>query len=376
LAAAGGGGGGGGGGGDDEGGGWDDDLDLDDLDDGTAAAPSASDGGAGGGGGGSGGDFFAAPTAGTPAASSWVANSSHAADHSAAGSYETAMQLLNRQVAVVAFEPLKPHFTAIFAGAAASVPGLPLAPSMKSPLQRNAHERNPEGGGLPSVALKMKNLIERLKLAYKAFSKGSFPEAKEQFDYILCAIPLVVAESRAESSEIKDLVGVCREYLTAIRLKTAIADEKAPTRQTELAAYFTHCALQPSHLVLALRMAMVYSFKLKNFITAAGFARRLLELPDVASEKNADVRSKAQKVLQKSEQMARNEHQLEYDERNPFTIDCGSLTAIYRGSPIVRCSYCASGFGPEMKGKLCTTCGIAAVGVETLGLVTMVAARR
>jgi hypothetical protein len=36
------------------------------------------------------------------------------------------------------------------------------------------------------------------------------------------------------------------------------------------------------------------------------------------SEKNADARGKAQKVLQKSEQQGRNEFTIDYDERNPF----------------------------------------------------------
>ena len=58
---------------------------------------------------------------------------------------------------------------------------------------------------------------------------------------------------------------ICREYKTAIRLKAAIAalppdDAK---RQIELAAYFTHCAFQPAHLLLALRMAMVAAFKVR-----------------------------------------------------------------------------------------------------------------
>ena len=118
------------------------------------------------------------------------------------------------------------------------------------------------------------------------------------------------------------------------------------------------------------------SFKAKNFITAAGFARRLLELPDVASEKNAQVRSKAQKVLQKSEAQARNEHELEYDERNPFVINCADLKPIYRGAPLVRCAFCNSAYLPEFKGKVCVTCGLSLVGVETLGLVTMGQASR
>jgi coatomer protein complex subunit alpha (xenin) len=51
-----------------------------------------------------------------------------------------------------------------------------------------------------------------------------------------------------------------------------------PVRNMELSAYFTHCSLQPGHLQLTLRSAMNAAFKFKNFVTAASFARRLLEL--------------------------------------------------------------------------------------------------
>ena len=37
---------------------------------------------------------------------------------------------------------------------------------------------------------------------------------------------------------------------------------------------------------------------------------------------------------------------------------------------MVKCSYCGSGYGPGCKDALCVTCGIAQVGLETLGLVT------
>jgi len=50
------------------------------------------------------------------------------------------------------------------------------------------------------------------------------------------------------------------------------------TRVAELAAYFTHCRLQPIHLMLSLRSAMNIHYKIKNFKTASSFARRLLEL--------------------------------------------------------------------------------------------------
>ena len=96
----------------------------------------------------------------------------------------------------------------------------------------------------------------------------------------------------------------------------------------------------------------------------------------MSSERNADSRSKAQKVVQKSEKEGRNEVAIDYDERNPFSVCCATLKPIYKGSPSVKCSYCASTYTPGAKGKLCETCGLSTIGVETVGLVTQSVAQR
>lgn len=60
-----------------------------------------------------------------------------------------------------------------------------------------------------------------------------------------------------------------------------------PSSLMQMAAYFTHSNLQPVHMILVLRTALNLFFKLKNFKTAATFARRLLELgpkPEVAQQ--------------------------------------------------------------------------------------------
>merc|ERR1712060_891948 len=144
------------------------------------------------------------------------------------------------------------------------------------------------------------------------------------------------------------MLDVCREYITWVRIKGAMSEcAKDPARSTELSAYFTHCNLQPVHLLLALRSAMGTAFKHKNYILAASFARRLLELPDMSSERNADLRTKATRVLQKSEQMARNEHTLNYDESKTFVIDCRTFLPIYAGEKYIDCSYCGSSYKDE-----------------------------
>jgi len=315
---------------------------------------------------------FTMPTAGRPAAGCWVANSSCAADHLAAGGASSAMQLLNRQIAASDFSVLKDPMLGCYLGAMLSVPGVPGSGSMSIPLLRNDSAGHPGAESLPRTALKMRHLVLGIKMGYKYFQGGKFNDSKSTFSEVLKKIPLVVTDSKAEAAEMKEMLEICREYITAIRIKGEMSQAAAdPVRSTELSAYFTHCNLQPMHLLLALRSAMGSAFKHKNFITAAGFARRLLELPDMNSERNADLRVKATKVLQKSEQMARNMHTLNYDESKSFSIDCKDFVPVYSGDNSEKCSYCGSVYtGEDMKGKVCLTCNFSAVGTKTIGLVT------
>jgi coatomer subunit alpha len=238
-------------------------------------------------------------------------------------------------------------------------------------LLRNDKGGHPGNASLPRTFLSFANLVDGVRNGYKLFQGGKFNDSKAAFVDVLTKIPLVVTSS-SEENEMKEMLSICREYITAIRIKGAISDAASdPVRATELSAYFTHCNLQPAHLLLALRSAMGTAFKHKNYILAASFARRLLELPDMSSERNADLKLKAQKVRQKSEQIARNEHELNYDETKSFKIDCHDFVPIYAGQPSVACPYCGSEYADaEMHDKLCDTCGLSQVGIKTLGLVT------
>merc|ERR1711862_144079 len=219
----------------------------------------------------------------------------------------------------------------------------------------------------------IQQLVTGIRTGYRAFQTGKFNDAKAAFTQVLTNIPFVITESRSQSNEVKEMLDVSREYITAIRIKGAMSEcAKDPARSTELSAYFTHCNLQPVHLLLALRSAMGTAFKHKNYILAASFARRLLELPDMSSERNADLRVKASKVLQKSEQMARNEHTLNYNENASFSIDCKSFEPVYDLSESIQCSYCGSVYKltSNMLHKTCLTCLFSSVGEKTIGLVT------
>lgn len=351
---------------DDGDGGWDDDLDLGGFEDESPKAKKKT------------ADLsefhdqedFSLPPAGKSALECWVSNSSHAADHASAGSISSACQLLHRQIAASNFEALKPSILGSYYAAMSYSPGLPGFGNLPIPLMRNDGTGHPGAKSLPLANCTIKLLKERVRTGHKAFQGGKFGDSKSAFENVLLLIPFCVTSNRSEASEVKELVEVAREYITAIRIKNAMAESVGnPARMTELSAYFTHCNLLPQHLLLALRSAMGTAFKSKNFITAASFARRLLELPDMKSERNADLRVKATKVLQKSEAMARNEHTLNYNDSTIFRINCSELIPMQSGEG-VECPYCGSVYSNEMRGKDCLTCKVSKIGVETIGLVT------
>eukprot|EP00741_Cyanophora_paradoxa_P009442 tig00000144_g9146.t1 len=346
--------------GDSGGGGWDmeEDLVIPDV----PAGPSGSGAKAGG----AGKEYYVPPTAGVSASQYWQQHSQLAAEHCAAGSFESAMQLLHSQLGVVNFAPFKQHFMAIYLGAHGGFAGTPSAPAVRFPILRNMPEHPPTRGGggpvgSPAVALSLPPLVERLRLAYKAVTEGKFSEASALFQYIVTALPLVTVDSRDDANEIKELVGICREYLLAMRIEAQRkASAENAVRACELAAYFTHCNLQPMHLQLALRSAMNAAYKIKNFLTAASFCKRLLELnpkPEVAAQ--------ARKMLQLCDATPNNAEQLRYDDRQSFQICCVSLVPIAKGQPSVRCPYTAAAALPEHKGSVCPITGFTALGAES-----------
>lgn len=307
--------------------------------------------------------FFVTPNPGIPTSQKWVQRSSLAAEHAAAGAFDTAMRLLSRQLGIKNFGPLRQGCLDLFTGSYSSLPALASAPVVVLGLEKFAAE-SPSAPGQPALIYKLSTLEDKLKAAYKTTTEGKFTEALKLFLNILHTIPLVVVDSRKEVDEVKELLGIAKEYTLALRIELKRKETKDdPARQAELAAYFTHCNLQPTHTKLSLQAAMSTCFKLKNYNTTATFCRRLLNLNPTAT-----VAQKARQVLQACEKNPKDEVQLNYDPRNPFVV-CGStLTPIYRNSREVVCPYCAASFVPETAGKLCPVCDLATIGADATGL--------
>lgn len=340
-----------------EGGGWDMDDDIKaDLDaeiSQAAAQETAS---------------FVAPTPGTNESTVWTQNSPLAADHIAAGSFESAMQTLNRQVGVVNFEPLKTHFLSIYQASRIQVSAIASTPSLSANIRRNPEESNARAS-LPAVVFDFQNIVNKqLQLGYKSFTAGRLAAAATQFKTILRSVLFTVVSNKSEADEVDQLIDICREYIVGLALEQRRRTQTSDVKHAlELAAYFTHCQLQTPHLQLALRQATKQAFKVKNFSTASQFARRLLELapPKTVADEARQIQSVAERTL-------RDEIDINYDQYNPFVVCTITFEPIYKGSPKSECPFCHASYKPECEGKLCTVCEVSQIGANATGLRVMI----
>ncbi|KAF5329996.1 hypothetical protein D9611_010428 [Ephemerocybe angulata] len=297
----------------------------------------------------------------------WVRNSPLAADHVAAGSFETAMQLLTRQFGVVNFAPLKPLFVSIYRSAHVYLTTLPSLPPLALHLRRNPSESSPSKV-LPIAVRSLQSVRAELLEGYRSVSGNKLADAQTIFRSVLEALLLVVLTSDDEARQWRETVTAAREYLLGVTIeleRRRVAEEEPANqiRNLELAAYFTHCQLQPPHLQIALRSAIGIFAKANNHAQAARFARRLIELnPD------PKIVSQARQRIAAGERNPINSVTIAYDEFTPFDICAATYTPIYRGSPVVRCPYTDAAFQPQFKGQLEPLTKLTEIGAAASGL--------
>ncbi|XP_037043594.1 coatomer subunit alpha isoform X2 [Bradysia coprophila] len=315
----------------------------------------------------SGGGGYEAPTRGIAQSQVWANNTNLIGDHLRAGSFESAFRLLNDQVGVVDFTAFKPLFMALFNASRTSFSALPNLSPLAGYPQRNWKEINAKKAN-PTIGVKLNDLVQRLQVCYQLTTGGKFTEAIQKLQSILMSIPLLVVENRQEIAEAQQLLSICREYIVGLKMETTRKGLPNDTieqrkRHCEMAAYFSHCNIQPVHQILTLRTALNMFFKLKNYKTAASFARRLLEMgprPEVAQQ--------ARKILQACEVSPVDEHELQYDEHNPFNLCAYTYRPIYKGKPEEKCPLCGASYNPSFKGVACNVCEVSEIGKDVIGL--------
>ncbi|KAG6422659.1 hypothetical protein SASPL_113036 [Salvia splendens] len=96
--------------------------------------------------------------------------------------------------------------------------------------------------------------------------------AIEHFVSIIHTIPLPAVERRRDVDEVKEMLIRAKEYILGLRIDLKRREVKDdPVREQELAALFTHCKLEVSHLRVALASAMFVCYNAKNLSAAANY---------------------------------------------------------------------------------------------------------
>ncbi|KAL1757481.1 coatomer WD associated region-domain-containing protein [Schizophyllum commune] len=297
----------------------------------------------------------------------WVRNSPLAADHVSAGSFDTAMQALNRQLGVVNFAPLKPLFLATYRAAHTYLTPVASLPPLQLHVRRNPNESAPSKV-LPVAAKSLQAVRAELTEGYRFFSLAKFTDARDTFRRVLQSLLLVVLSSDSEAKLWRETVTSAREYLlgVSIELERRRVEKEEPEnvrRDLELAAYLTHCQLLPPHMQIALRSAIGRFSKANNQADAAKFARRLLELkPD------PKIVAQARQKIAAGDRNPRNAVEVTYDEFTSFEICAASYTPIYKGTAAVHCPYTDAAYLPQYKGQLDPLTELTEIGATATGL--------
>ncbi len=224
--------------------------------------------------------------AGSSEADLWARNSPLAADHVAGGSFETAMQLLNRQVGAVNLAPLKPRFLEIYQASKSYLPASAGLPPLVNYVRRTVEESDPRKV-LPIIPRDLEYLATNdVQRGYDAMRTNKLDEGLKIFKGVLHAVLINAVGSESEVAEAKKLITSASEYTVAMsieisrrKLGAQDAVNKNPQllkRSLELSAYFTIPKIEVPHRQLALLNAMTLAFRSKNYNSALSFANRIL----------------------------------------------------------------------------------------------------
>lgn len=224
--------------------------------------------------------------AGSSEADLWARNSPLAVDHVAGGSFETAMQLLNRQVGAVNFAPLKPRFLEVYQASKTYLPASAGLPSLVNYVRRTVEETDPRSV-LPIIPRDLEYLAANdLQRGYDAMKANKLEDGVRIFKGILHAVLINAVGSESEVAEARKLIASACEYTVAMSIElgrralgTPDVVSKNPEllkRSLELSAYFTIPKIEVPHRQLALLNAMNLALRSKNYNSALSFANRIL----------------------------------------------------------------------------------------------------
>lgn len=227
--------------------------------------------------------------AGSSEADLWTRNSPLAADHAAAGSFDSAMNLLNRQIGAVNFKPLEERFMEIYGASRTFLPANAGMPPLINFVRRTPNETDSRKI-LPLIPRDLESVQSGELAAGKTAMKGNkLEDGIASFKKALHLLMVNAASSQAQVQEAQQAVQQAAQYVLAMSVElerrkmvgstTDISGlpEGQRKRALELSAYFTVPAMEPQHQTLALFSAMNFASKNKQMGSALSFANALIE---------------------------------------------------------------------------------------------------
>ncbi|CDK25116.1 unnamed protein product [Kuraishia capsulata CBS 1993] len=293
----------------------------------------------------------------------WVRNSKCAAGYVAAGSFDAAARMLNKQLGIVDFEPLRKRFMEVYAASKIFVPGASGLEAIKGYIRSDPDEEVP--GKVAPYIPGFDTLEATLHEAFKQFRANKLEESIETFRYLVYTIVVLTVNTKDDEDKCKEILDVCREYILGLSIELSRRSLPAENvkRNLELAAYFAKCKLQPVHRVNALQVAMTQSFKHKNYTSASYFASEFLKI--VSTGARAE---QAKKIKDKSDTISTDAIEIEFDPYAQFDICHATYSPIYQGSPIVTEALTGAKYRTSEKGKVCSITKITLIGAPASGL--------
>ncbi|KAK4988789.1 hypothetical protein LTR66_007227 [Elasticomyces elasticus] len=325
-------------------------------------------------------DFVNVESADTAGASSseaelWARNSPLAADHVAGGSYDSAMNLLNRQIGAVNFEPLASRFEEIYTTSRTFLPANVDLPPLVNYVRRTVDEKDLRKV-LPLIPRDLESITQTELQAGKTHMRtNKLEDGVNTFKQILHLMMVNAVSSQHELEEAKQLIHTAAQYVLAMSieisrralvgsstdLSTFSEDDKK--RALELSAYFTVPAMDPQHTTLALFSAMNFANKNKQLGSALNFANSLIE-----KGTNAKVKDTARKIKTICERSPTDAIEIEFDTFGDFEICGASHTPIYAGEQSTTCPFDGTKYHMKFKGTVCKVCDVCAIGAPSSGL--------
>lgn len=293
----------------------------------------------------------------------WLRNSRTAAGHVAAGLFETAAQLLKRQIGATQFEPLRARFMEVYQANKAYLPGAFGAPLLPVYV-RSDYDEEDVNKVLPYVP-GYEQLEERLHDGFAKFRANKLEEAIAVFRSIIHTVCVCVVPLLDEEEVVKDILTHCREYILGllIELERRRVEQTDVKRNLELAAYFTRARLQPAHRANALQVAMTQAFKHKNFALAAYFADEFLAIVESGPR-----REQANKIKARASQLPFDAVEIDFSPGAECTICPATFTPIYNETPFVREALTGAKYLKDAQGTVDVISGVTQVGAPASGL--------